>query len=48
MSKIDSIIFDLDGTLINSEKDVSRILIQMVNKNGGNLSADTKIKLGPR
>ncbi|MBP7211804.1 HAD family hydrolase [bacterium] len=45
--KIKNVMFDLDGTLINSEKDVSRILIQMVNKNGGNLSADTKIKLGP-
>lgn len=45
--QIKNIIFDLDGTLIDSADDVLRILIKNINKNGGNLSLDTKIKMGP-
>jgi phosphoglycolate phosphatase len=46
-TKIKNFMFDFDGTLIDSSRDVSRILIEAINKFGGNLSKDTKIKLGP-
>lgn len=46
-TKIKNIMFDLDGTLIDSSSDVIRILIDTINKHGGNLGADTKIKIGP-
>ena len=32
--QVKNIIFDLDGTLIDSAKDVLRILINNINKNG--------------
>lgn len=46
-TKIKNIMFDLDGTLIDSSSDVIRILVDTINKYGANLSADTKIKIGP-
>lgn len=46
-TKIKNIMFDLDGTLIDSSSDVIRILIDTINKYGANLNADTKIKIGP-
>ncbi len=47
MKKIKNIFFDFDGTLVDSAYDVTRILISSINKNGYNLNADTKIKIGP-
>jgi len=45
--KLNNVIFDLDGTLVDSSFDVLRILIDSINKNGGNLCSNTKIKIGP-
>jgi len=46
-TKLNTVMFDLDGTLIDSSLDVVRILVDSINKNGGSLSSDAKIKIGP-
>jgi len=45
--KLNTVMFDLDGTLIDSSLDVVRILVDSINKNGGSLAHDSKIKIGP-
>ena len=44
---VKNVIFDLDGTLIDSAFDVIRLLINVINQNGGELSQNTRIKIGP-
>lgn len=46
-TKIKNVIFDLDGTLIDSSYDVVRILKEVINRNGGRVDENTKIQIGP-
>lgn len=46
-TRLKNVIFDFDGTLIDSSRDVKRILFETVNKYGANLSSSKGIKLGP-